>query len=187
MNFKRLAAVVLIVGFTVLGVHNIVDNQNQLHLKNIQIKSKAAQLKALELKYEAIQKDLDKSGQINQEQLNKLQELEKQKAQLEKELSIKRSKLNTVATSVPGTAIASAATNCGSDPYMAYIYLKESGCSVTALNSQGCRGIGQACPGDKLPCGADFACQDAFFRSYAISRYGSTYNAYLTWLSQHWW
>lgn len=78
--------------------------------------------------------------------------------------------------------------NCGSDPYMAYIYQKESGCRTTAVNPQGCYGIGQACPASKIAhCGADFACQDAWFRNYAISRYGSTYQAYQVWLSQRWW
>jgi hypothetical protein len=77
--------------------------------------------------------------------------------------------------------------NCGDNEYANYIYMHESGCSTTAINSLGCRGIGQACPGDKLPCGADYACQNAFFTSYALGRYGSWYNAYVWWLNNHWW
>lgn len=79
------------------------------------------------------------------------------------------------------------ASGCGSDPYMAYIYQHESGCNPSSVNSIGCRGIGQACPGSKLPCGADFACQDAWFKNYAIQRYGSPYLAMIAWQSQLWW
>lgn len=91
-------------------------------------------------------------------------------------------------TIVPKPVVATpVASGCGNDPYMAYIYQHESGCNPSAVNSIGCRGIGQACPGSKLPCGADFACQDAWFKQYAISRYGSPYLAMLAWQGQLWW
>lgn len=76
---------------------------------------------------------------------------------------------------------------CGDNPYATYIYQHESGCNLNAVNAGGCRGIGQACPGSKLPCGADYACQNAFFTAYANSAYGGWYPAYLAWLSKHWW
>lgn len=79
------------------------------------------------------------------------------------------------------------APNCGTDPYMAFIYSHESGCRTTAVNSIGCRGLGQACPGSKLPCGADWACQDAWFKNYALQRYGSFLAAYNFWLAHRWW
>lgn len=79
-------------------------------------------------------------------------------------------------------------TNCGSDPYMAFIYQHESGCRTNAINSIGCAGLGQACPGSKLPCSlSDWSCQNAYFTNYAVSRYGSTYNAYQFWIARHWW
>lgn len=79
-------------------------------------------------------------------------------------------------------------TNCGDNMYKQYIYQKESGCRTNAVNSIGCRGIGQACPGSKLPCSnSDFACQDAWFSNYAIQRYGSWEAAYNFWLRNHWW
>ena len=79
-------------------------------------------------------------------------------------------------------------TNCGDNVYKQYIYQKESGCRTNAINSIGCRGIGQACPGSKLPCSnSDFACQDAWFSNYAIQRYGSWEKAYNFWLRNHWW
>lgn len=84
-------------------------------------------------------------------------------------------------TPIPGV------TNCGSDPYMAYIYQKESGCNTESVNSIGCRGLGQACPGSKLPCDNDWSCQDSWFRQYAVSRYGSIYAAYLFRTANNWW
>lgn len=183
---------IVVILFAVLAAHNIVSNQNKLELKNIQLKSTATQIKTLELKYDNLQIELNKTDKNNTEQIQKLQtekdQLEQEKAKLQHDLEAKKaSKLQVAATSIPTQGTASAASGCGTDPYMAYIYMHESGCSTTAVNSIGCRGIGQACPGSKLPCGADFACQDAYFRSYAIQRYGSTYAAYVFWLANHWW
>lgn len=79
-------------------------------------------------------------------------------------------------------------TACGSDPQMAYIYTVESGCRTGAYNELGCRGLGQACPGGKLPCSdSDWTCQDNWFRNYAVERYGSIYNAYVFRLNHNWW
>ena len=71
--------------------------------------------------------------------------------------------------------------------YKDFIYQKESGNNPNAVNSIGCRGIGQACPGTKLPCGADYACQDAWFTNYAMTRYGSWEKAYNFWVANRWW
>lgn len=76
---------------------------------------------------------------------------------------------------------------CGDNEYANYIYMHESSCNVNAVNSIGCRGIGQACPGTKLPCGADYECQNKWFTNYALTRYGSWYEAYQFWLRNHWW
>lgn len=78
-------------------------------------------------------------------------------------------------------------TNCGDNIYKQFIYKHESGCNTGSVNAGGCRGLGQACPGSKLPCGNDFACQDAYFSQYAQSRYGGWPQAYQAWLAQGWW
>jgi hypothetical protein len=80
-------------------------------------------------------------------------------------------------------------TNCGDNVYKQYIYQKESGCRTNAINPNGgACGIGQALPCSKLPCTlSDFACQDAWFSNYAITRYGSWEAAYNFWLSHRWW
>jgi hypothetical protein len=76
---------------------------------------------------------------------------------------------------------------CGDNTYANYIYMHESSCNVNAVNSIGCRGIGQACPGSKLPCGSDYECQNKWFTNYAVQRYGSWEQAYYFWLNNHWW
>ena len=79
-------------------------------------------------------------------------------------------------------------TNCGDNPYKQFIYQHESGCRTDAVNSIGCTGLGQACPGSKLPCSlSDWVCQDNWFSNYAIQRYGSWEAAYSFWLNNHWW
>ena len=74
--------------------------------------------------------------------------------------------------------------------YKSYIYSHESGNDPTRYNSSGCLGLGQACPASKLliVCPTmDYACEDNWFSNYAISRYGSWYNAYEWWLAHSWW
>lgn len=79
----------------------------------------------------------------------------------------------------------------GSDAeYKLFIYNHESGNNPTRANSSGCLGLGQACPGSKLlaVCPTlDYACEDAFFTNYALSRYGSWAGAYSFWISHRWW
>ena len=91
--------------------------------------------------------------------------------------------LNTETESVPPPQ----PIQCGDNEYANYIYMHESSCRLDAVNSIGCRGLGQACPGTKLPCGNDYECQNKWFTNYAIQRYGSWEQAYIFWLNNHWW
>lgn len=84
------------------------------------------------------------------------------------------------------TTAPSVATGSEAEAKM-FIYMKESGNRPEAVNSTGCRGLGQACPGSKLPCGNDYACQDAWFTNYMKNRYGTWVNAKAFWLSHSWW
>lgn len=77
---------------------------------------------------------------------------------------------------------------CGDNIYKQFIYSHESGCNTDRWNASGCYGIGQACPASKIAyCGADFACQDAWFTDYANRAYGGWEGAYNAWLSKGWW
>lgn len=95
--------------------------------------------------------------------------------------------LATVQVETPQTAPVQPTGECTGNKYADYIYLKESGCDPAAVNPSGCRGLGQACPGDKLPCTANFACQHSWFSNYAMERYGSWEAAYNFWVANSWW
>lgn len=70
----------------------------------------------------------------------------------------------------------------------AYIYSRESGNNPNAINPGGCYGLGQDCNGVlRTQCGADYACQDAYFDAYAARRYGGWEGAYAFWQQNHWW
>lgn len=78
---------------------------------------------------------------------------------------------------------------CGDNEYANYIYMHESGCRLDANNGS-CIGIGQACPSSKLLAvcpDLNYECQNSFFTSYAINRFGSWAGAYSFWLQNHWW
>lgn len=72
-----------------------------------------------------------------------------------------------------------------------FIYFKESSNRLDAVNSIGCKGLGQDCNGQlEIQCPnwrIDRKCQDRFWDSYAIRRYGSWLNAYKFWIQKSWW
>ena len=119
---------------------------------------------------------------LDEKTKKQIEELNKQLEEKDKQLQAKAARKVYAATAPQS----SGPCNTG-NPYKDYIYNHESSCRTGAVNSIGCRGIGQACPGSKLPCGEDFACQDAFFSDYAERRYGGWYNAYVFWVNNHWW
>lgn len=151
----------------------------------------------LQLEHKSIQlkntlKQLDTQKGSNAETQKKLEETQKQLQEVQKQLEAKRNAATAYAAELPVqpayTPPAPSVTGCGSDTMMAKIYQLESGCRTGAYNEIGCRGLGQACPGSKLPCSdSDWNCQDAWFRNYAVERYGSIYNAYIFRINHNWW
>ena len=124
-----------------------------------------------------------KSGEMKKQ----TEQLIKEKQELEKQLQSKRQEAERIAQAkLVVTQVASAAP-VSSNEAKAFIYQHESGNRTTAVNSIGCRGHGQACPGSKLPCGDDYACQDAWFTNYMLQRYGTWENAKAFWVSHRWW
>lgn len=199
MKTKILIAIAFI-AFVALGISSITKTDNKLKLKDIQLKSTTTDLIELNLKYDVLNKKLEKELDSKDHNENKIKELEQEKQKLQDEqkklqaeLQAKAKAKSDAANKVAQAAsIAStkayAATGCNTgNKYKDFIYMKESTCNPAAVNSIGCRGIGQACPGTKLPCGADFACQDAWFTQYAMQRYGSWEAAYSFWIANNWW
>ena len=159
----------------------------------------------LEKKYNQVQTQLETTNQQLNSTTNdkskleqQLKELENTKQDLEKQLQAKlaeKARLASIASqqaqAVPQVSGAVAVKQTYSLPTnqaKAFIYQHESGNNPGAINSQGCRGLGQACPGSKLPCSnSDYACQDAWFTNYAMTRYGSWEAAYQWWVQHSWW
>lgn len=79
---------------------------------------------------------------------------------------------------------------CGDNFYANYIYTHESGCVPDRVNSIGCLGIGQSCSPAILLADCpnlDYACENQFFTTYMISRYGTWESAYNFWVANQWW
>jgi uncharacterized protein YabE (DUF348 family) len=91
------------------------------------------------------------------------------------------------------TSVMAAAGIAKSDyVYVEYVIEHESHWNLASVNSAGCSGLGQACPGSKLAaaCPAwrtDAICQMKFFNGYAVDRYGTWAAAYNFKVSHGWW
>jgi len=94
----------------------------------------------------------------------------------------------TATTQRASTTTSSASYPVDSNSAKAFIYARESGNNPNATNPNGCYGLGQDCNGVvRIQCGADYACQDAYFTNYAMRRYGSWENALAFWQNHRWW
>jgi uncharacterized protein YabE (DUF348 family) len=76
--------------------------------------------------------------------------------------------------------------------YADYVIEHESHWNPAAVNSSGCTGLGQACPGSKLAAvcpnwRTDPVCQMRFFNKYANDRYGGWLGAYNAKKAKGWW
>lgn len=185
-NLKRVALALLLalIGLVVYTVSYQYTHQAkieaELRVRQTQVQSQIQQIEA--------------KSNLNAEQKKQIEELNKQKQELEKQLQAKRESARVLAEAQAQAASAPAPAPVVRQTYSlpanqakAFIYQHESGNNPSAVNSIGCRGLGQACPGSKLPCGADYACQDAWFTNYAMTRYGSWEAAYQFWLQHSWW
>lgn len=189
-----------------IAIRHIDHLNDGIEIKKIELKDNSAKLKLLNSKYDQLNVELNKKDADKAKLEKQLQDLQKEREKLQADLQAKLQKKeadrlaqaqSAVKTAVVGqTAYAAGGgymTGCGDNADAAFIYGMESGgrvpgrCNPGAVNEIGCRGIGQACPGGKLPCGADYACQNAFFTKYAMDRYGSWANAKAFWLANNWW
>lgn len=191
---KQTIATIIVAGLialTMFVVKHIQKLDNGIKIKQIELRDNSAQLQLLDDKYKKLNEDLNKTGADKakiEEQLKQLQEEKKSlQDQLQAKINAKQQDIASNATkALTGSQKASAATPCGDNEYAQYIYMHESGCRINAVNSIGCKGIGQRC-GDWNCSLDDYACQNAWFTNYAQSRYGSWYNAYVFWQANRWW
>lgn len=176
-NLKRVAIALLL---ALIGLVVYTYAYEYTHQAKIE-----AELNTTKYQLEQQSKDNQLKEQESQNLKNKIQ-------QLEADLQARNAEKVRIASLQQKTAHASSvkpiAYSLPANQAKAYIYQHESGNNPAAVNSIGCRGLGQACPGSKLPCSnTDYACQDAWFTNYAISRYGSWEKAYSFWIVHRWW
>ena len=138
--------------------------------------------------------------QLQQE--NKLLEEAKTKSkveqeQLKKQIEAKEKEIQRLKQSKANVSYASSGTKLSVSEQEAkmYIYKHESGNRPNAVSSNGCIGLGQACPFGAKPrlvreCPnwqTDYACQDKYWTYYATSKYGGWIQAYAYWLRNRSW
>ena len=208
---------VLLIGFSSLGVTKLRNTDHSLKIQDVQLQERGAELKSLELKYENLNIELEHTDTTNKAEIERLQkekeQLDADKARLEAELQSKIQRkeaervaienrrkeiVNTATLTQTASASAGGSIDCKNQTTAkAFIYCHESGNRPNAVNAGGCRGLGQACPGSKLPCSStDYACQDAWFTDYMKKRYGTWERAKAHWQARvpikgvdrgHWW
>jgi hypothetical protein len=98
----------------------------------------------------------------------------------------------TASIKVASAPIVSTVTPASGTDAMQYIFQRESGNRLDAVNEIGACGLGQSLPCSKLSSvcpnwRTDRDCQVQFFSSYAAARYGSWDNAVVWWDSHKWW
>jgi len=187
LNVVSLKKLALAIAITIIAVFCYVKVQ-----PHTQEAKQQHQLENKTLQLENTRDQLEKQKDQNSATQKKLEQINKQLRETKKQLEAKRHAATVYAAELPSkpayTPPPQSVTGCGSDSMMAEIYRLESGCRTGAYNELGCRGLGQACPGSKLPCSdSDWSCQDAWFRNYAVERYGSIYNAYVFRINHNWW
>jgi hypothetical protein len=176
--FRILVITIITIGF-LITYSSINHNKQVIQLHQIQIQDTQLKLNVLQNKYNKAVNDKNTTEQ-------QLEQLEKDKQDLQNQLQAKLDKQNkNVAYASPAPARVQS-----DDYYVNWIIQHESGGNPYAVNSQGCLGLMQACPGSKLTAvcpDLNVPCQMTFFTNYAVNRYGSWYNAWLAWQRQGWW
>lgn len=180
------------------------------------IKADQEHIQHLEVEQKKLHDEREKLQQQNTETQQQLDQKQKTEEELRKEIEAlkvakaerERQRLalsSSVAAAEPSQAIAAgwhydcrpqrAAVQqavselglSGDWQYIDYIFDHESCHDPGRLNSGNCAGLGQACPGTKLPCGpADIKCQVKWFDGYARGK-GGWAASYNFWLANKWW
>jgi len=210
MKTKILATLVVLslLGAAILGLRHIKNLDNQIQLKQIDLKDNSARLKLLDTKYIELNKELEAKDVDKAKVEQQLKDLQIERDKLQADLQAKRdakakdlavkAQQAAQATVVPQKAYAAtgdcetwkAQAGIASTPATRALIGGESGCRPNAVNpSSGACGIPQALPCSKMPCTLqDPVCQLRWMNQYVAARYGSWDNAYATWLSRnpHW-
>lgn len=195
---KKLLLIPLLLIFVGLGVSNLQEQRQLNQNLDIQLDQKEIRIKTLQQKMLELDTQLDEIKGSSEQDKQKIQELQKEKEQLEKDLQAKlerkrqeaiaHAELQKASVRATGTATASASGNCAtwiqqagiSDTANAIeLIRRESNCNPNAVNpSSGACGVAQELPCGKSGCSlGDGACQVKWMNNYVHQRYGSWSNA----------
>lgn len=188
----RIALVIglaVVIGFVGLAAHNIKSLNSDLKQKELKLNDKNIQIEKLNSKWEKVNKDLDDAKSSSSSSKQKIEELEKEKQDLENKLQAKAEEKARLAKAAEAkqasaTPVAQTTGNCQTwmnqagitDQANAYkLIMIESGCNPNARNkSSSACGIGQ-----QLPCGKwkhqwnDPVGSMIDMQEYVMARYGS--------------
>ena len=205
-HFFRVLVALALALYAIVAVYTVYNANHKIQVKEIKLKDTSAQLKELQIKYNQLNGNLDEQLKAKQVDQQKIDELEKQRQQLEQQLSVKKAQeaSNKAITAVSGSNVAVAASGDHNTLMSAagipqdqwactdYIISHESGWRVNASNGgSGAYGLPQSLPGSKMAsAGADWATnpitQLKWYYGYTSARYGSPCGAYEYWLVHHW-
>lgn len=197
------AAVLLIIAGAFYFASKVNKTSNTIKLNQLELKSTQYKLQELNTQYDTVLKENAASEAEKAAQAQKVQELEAEKARLEKELQTKR---NTAATtaSIKATPVYAASSDHAalmsqagiSDQYYANLIInKESTWQVSVTNAGGCIGLIQACPAGLKPLmvsacpnwANDPVCQLRIAEGYMKNRYSSWSAAWQFHILNNWW
>lgn len=189
MKHKTITTIIVatLLAITMIGIRHIDKLNDGIQLKQIELRDNSAKLKILDQKYKDLNTELDKSGADKAKVEKQLQELQKQRDDLEQQLQAKLdAKRSNIASRATNALIGTAYASGGCADWMAqagvtdvanatWLINKESGCNPSAINSSsGACGIAQELPCGKSGCSlGDGVCQIRWMQSYVLSRYGS--------------
>lgn len=161
------------------------DAKNQRKLEQTYIQ--------LNVSKEKLQKEINAHHLNNTQQEQQIKQLNEQLKAAQEARAARQSSAIAYAAEMPlqPSYVAPVSSYTGSgDPNLDYIIAHESSGNPYAVNSIGACGLGQSLPCSKVlsACGtlSNVDCQINWVRDYCISRYGSTYNAYIFWRNNQW-
>lgn len=179
------AAMLSIIGLVVFSLAQQYTYQAKLE----------SELNAKQSQVQSQLKELDSKSNLTSEQQKQIEQLKKEKEELNKQLQAKRNTARVLAEAGPARVAVSgtcaewiSAAGIGDVANAAELIRRESGCNPNAMNrSSGACGVAQELPCGKSGCSlGDGACQVKWMNRYVLGRYGSWANA-VAWHNSHNW
>lgn len=177
----------LLVLLVLRSVHEVNQNNQQLHFKEIKLRNIQSDLEKLDQDYKLLEQDKIKTQEQKDAEIKRLQEREQQlQSELEAKRLLKEQEAKTYAESIKPRPTASVQATGSCAEWIANagitdlvnaneLIRRESNCNPNAINrSSGACGVAQELPCGKSGCKlGDGACQIKWMQSYVLARYGS--------------